>query len=60
MRQIGKKKKHTQTNEKKGSVKLIQLFQRKLPIDITNMTESTLQYKNFMSNAPYRPSDASR
>lgn len=32
----------------------------KLPIDITNMTESTLGYKNFMSNTPYKLSDQSR
>lgn len=31
----------------------------KLPIDITNMTESTLGYKNFMSNTPYKLTEGS-
>ncbi|EPB81261.1 hypothetical protein HMPREF1544_12027 [Mucor circinelloides 1006PhL] len=31
----------------------------RLPIDITNMTESTLGYKNFMSNTPYKLSEES-
>ncbi|KAI8636659.1 hypothetical protein BD408DRAFT_459869, partial [Parasitella parasitica] len=32
----------------------------KLPIEISNMAESTLGYKNFMSNSPYKLLDQSR